>query len=53
MEIFPFRLYAMIHTSDWEETRQLFERISREAGLTDGHLLLSLTEFKKTSMKFF
>jgi len=52
MEIFPFRLYAMIHTSEWEGTRLLFERISREAGLSDGQLLLSLTEFKKTSMQF-
>ena len=50
---FPFRLYAMIHTPSPEETLALFERITREAGLAQGELLLSSTEFKKTSMSFF
>lgn len=50
---FPFTLYAMIHTGDWEETRRLFERIGASAGLTPGKLLLSLREFKKTSMTYF
>jgi len=50
---FPFRLYAMIHTPSPEETLALFERITREAGLVPGELLLSSTEFKKTSMSFF
>ncbi|MDD4103213.1 MAG: hypothetical protein PHU80_11370 [Kiritimatiellae bacterium] len=53
LDIFPFRLYAMIHTPAWEQTRQLFERLSRATGVQDGQLLLSLTEFKKTSMQFF
>jgi DNA-binding Lrp family transcriptional regulator len=51
--LFPFRLYAMIHTPTWKGTQALFERISREAGLEGGQLLLSITEFKKTSMQFF
>jgi siroheme decarboxylase len=50
---FPFRLYAMIHTPSSEETLALYERITREAGLAQGELLLSSTEFKKTSMRFF
>jgi DNA-binding Lrp family transcriptional regulator len=50
---FPFTLYAMIHTGDAASTRQLFERISRDAGLPDGQLLLSQREFKKTSMAYF
>jgi DNA-binding Lrp family transcriptional regulator len=50
---FPFRLYAMIHTPTWEGTQAVFSRISREAGLSGGQLLLSLKEFKKTSMQFF
>ncbi len=50
---FPFRLYAMIHTRTWEGTQALFQRIGRDAGLPDGQLLLSLREFKKTSMQFF
>ena len=50
---FPFRLYAMIHTPSWQETLALFRRITRDAALPPGQLLLSLTEFKKTSMRFF
>ena len=53
MDIFPFRLYAMIHTATWEGTQRLFERITREAGLSGGQLLLSVTEFQKTIMQFF
>lgn len=53
LDIFPFRLYAMIHTPSWERTRRLFERLSQTIGATDGQVLLSLTEFKKTSMQFF
>ena len=50
---FPFTLYAMIHTPSWQETCALFERITRDAALPPGQLLLSFTEFKKTSMRFF
>jgi DNA-binding Lrp family transcriptional regulator len=50
---FPFRLYAMVHTPSASETLALYERITREAGLQSGELLLSSTEFKKTSMQFF
>ena len=53
LELFPFRLYAMIHTASWRGTQQLFERIASDVGLQGGQLLLSLTEFKKTSMRFF
>ena len=49
---FPFRLYAMIHTGDYASTQRLFERLSREAGLDGGELLLSLREYKKTSLVF-
>ena len=52
-ERFPFTLYAMIHTGSWEETRQLFLTIGQNAGLTPGQLLLSLNEYKKTSMNYF
>ncbi|MBQ7187986.1 MAG: hypothetical protein IJR99_01075 [Kiritimatiellae bacterium] len=50
--LFPFRLYAMIHTTSFLGTQQLFGRISRETGLQNGQLLLSLREYKKTSMVF-
>ncbi len=52
-EFFPFTLYAMIHTGDPVSTRKLFERIGRDAGLQSGQLLMSLREFKKTSMNYF
>jgi DNA-binding Lrp family transcriptional regulator len=53
LDVFPFRLYAMIHTPDWLATQRLFERLTRGAGLEGGQLLLSVKEFKKTSMSFF
>jgi DNA-binding Lrp family transcriptional regulator len=53
MDVFPFRLYAMIHTPEWLGTQRLFERIADGAGLAGGQLLLSVKEFKKTSMSFF
>lgn len=52
LDIFPFQLYAMIHTPAWETTRQLFEKLSHACNLSNGQLLLSLTEFKKTSMRY-
>lgn len=50
---FPFRLYAMIHTGSWEKTQALFRRLTESVGLSEGQLLFSIREFKKTSMKFF
>ena len=52
-EDFPFNLFAMIHTTSWKNTQDLFQRISDDCGLKDGQLLLSVHEFKKTSMQFF
>ncbi len=49
----PYNLYAMIHTADWPATQSLFECISQDAGLTQGRMLGSLREFKKTSMQYF
>ncbi len=53
LESFPFNLYAMIHTTSWEKTQALFQRISDECALSGGQLLLSVREYKKTSMQFF
>jgi len=53
LESFPFNLFAMIHTPSWDQTIKLFQRISDECALRDGRLLLSVREFKKTSMQFF
>lgn len=51
--MFPYDLYAMIHTGDWESTRLLFLNLSERVGLTGGRLLCSVREFKKTSMTYF
>jgi DNA-binding Lrp family transcriptional regulator len=53
LEIFPFNLFAMIHTTAWQDTQSLFQRISDDCGLSGGQLLLSVREYKKTSMQFF
>lgn len=50
---FPFTLYGMIHCDSWRVAQETFTRISASAGLPPGQLLLSLREFKKTSMVFF
>lgn len=52
-ELFPFNLFAMIHTTSWHDTQSLFQRISDDCGLSGGQLLLSVREYKKTSMQFF
>jgi DNA-binding Lrp family transcriptional regulator len=53
LDAFPFDLYAMIHTSSWDETEALFKDITSSCGLEEGRLFVSGREFKKTSMKYF
>ncbi|MDD2598889.1 MAG: hypothetical protein PHO37_06670 [Kiritimatiellae bacterium] len=53
LESFPFNLFAMIHTTAWQDTQSLFQRIADDCGLSGGQLLLSVREYKKTSMQFF
>lgn len=53
LDVFPFDLYAMIHTSSWAGTETLFKNISESYGLTGGELFASGREFKKSSMKYF
>jgi DNA-binding Lrp family transcriptional regulator len=50
---FPYNLYAMTHARQWPEVLAEFERLSAVAGLTEGRLLCSQREFKKTSMHYF
>ncbi len=50
---FPYNLFAMIHTGDWESTRKLSQKISRSAELGTGKVLFSIHEYKKTSPKYF
>lgn len=53
LDVFPFDLYAMIHTATWDETKALFQDISSGCGLDGGELFASGREFKKSSMKYF
>lgn len=49
----PFNLYTMIHGKSLEDCRRVVEELSRETGLDDYDMLLSLKELKKTSMAYF
>jgi DNA-binding Lrp family transcriptional regulator len=53
LDVFPFDLYAMIHTESWEATEALFKDISSSCGLENGELFASGQEFKKSSMQYF
>jgi len=50
---FPYNLFAMIHSGDWESTRQMSQEISKSAKLEKGKVLFSIHEYKKTSPKYF
>lgn len=52
-EGFPFNFFAMVHARERLAAQAIFERLSREAGLTHGKMLTSVREFKKTSPQFF
>lgn len=49
----PYNLYTMVHGGSREECRQIAERLSRSADLSEYLLLFSEKEFKKTSMAYF
>jgi DNA-binding Lrp family transcriptional regulator len=49
----PFNLYAMIHARDKATAESIFNRLSRQALLIEGRMLVSTREFKKTSPVFF
>jgi hypothetical protein len=53
LDVFPFDLYAMIHTGSLKETEALFEDISTSCELSGGALFASGREFKKSSMQYF
>lgn len=52
---FPFTLYAMIHHTSWEAAYEVFNRLTREAGLdaTPRKIFFSTHEYKKSSLRFF
>ncbi len=50
---FPYNLFAMIHAKSQDEAQEIFSRIEERASLSDGVMLISTKEYKKTSMTFF
>lgn len=50
---FPFNLYAMIHAKSRNEAVAVFETLGKTAGLTDGRMMWSVREYKKSSPVFF
>jgi len=49
----PFNLYAMIHAREQAVAEAIFRRLSEEASLSGGRMLISVREFKKSSPVFF
>ena len=54
-EVFPFTLYAMIHSTSWEAACKVFNRLTQVAGLTPfpRKIFFSTHEYKKSSLRFF
>ena len=50
--LWKYNLFAMIHGHTREECQQIADKVSAEMGLTDGILLFSTREFKKTRLKY-
>jgi DNA-binding Lrp family transcriptional regulator len=53
LEGFPYNLFAMVHGQSEEEVRRTVSALAAKAGLADYDVLLSVTEFKKASMRYF
>lgn len=51
--VFPFNLFAMVHANSREGAMEIFEKVSKHAGLSGGQVLFSTREFKKASMIYF
>lgn len=51
--VFPFNLFAMVHSRSSKAAVELFKKITERAGLSGGQILFSTREFKKSSMEYF
>ncbi|ABO50674.1 transcriptional regulator, AsnC family [Desulforamulus reducens MI-1] len=49
----PYNFYTMVHGQSREECQNIAVRLSEIAGVTNYRLLYSVTELKKSSMKYF
>ena len=50
---FPYDLFAMVHGRSDDEVRRTVAAMAQEIGRPDYDVLFSVTEFKKTSMRYF
>ena len=50
--LWPYNLFAMIHTIAKEECQEIIDKVSTETGLTDYVVLFSTRELKKTRVKY-
>jgi DNA-binding Lrp family transcriptional regulator len=48
----PYNVFGMIHARTEDECRAVAARIAEAIGIDASHLLFSLREFKKTSMRY-
>ncbi|MDK1031226.1 MAG: radical SAM protein [Planctomycetia bacterium] len=49
----PYNVFAMVHGQSEDEVRKFVDRIAAELDLSDYDVLFSVTEFKKSSMRYF
>lgn len=49
---FPYNLFAMVHAFSWPAVDRLFLELTRKIGGPPGMPLRSVTEFKKTSLRY-
>ncbi|RNC29725.1 MAG: hypothetical protein AWM53_00342 [Candidatus Dichloromethanomonas elyunquensis] len=49
----PYNLFTMIHGHTEKECSEIAERISHDTGIKDYKMLFSLSELKKSSMRYF
>jgi len=50
---FPYTLYAMVHGDSEDAVRRRVEEMAREIEAADWDVLVSVREFKKTSMRYY
>lgn len=51
--VFPYNIFAMVHARTLEEAATIRAQLGAQAGLSDGLMMMSVREFKKTSPVFF
>lgn len=50
---FPYNMFAMVHARETDAAQAIFRRLAESIGLSNGRMLTSVREFKKSSPVFF